>query len=239
MKEQVDIQLPFEDDETIVEQIVEFFRPVATPSIQKKEQTEIKAWGDPVVIVLTIVCEWAATRYVLDPLADRVEEWWRGISSLWEKSKPKRRLNIVAKFDHITDRLEIEITDTSDPEVLKQVWYYIMQVSRAYQYAKNRGIQLGKVQILADGTQDMLVIGYEDNRPTYTVDLENQALKKIKQLPPSGESRDASAELWILGQLIRRLDYLRALAEMGYDVSTSEISELESEIQVKKLKLRA
>jgi hypothetical protein len=237
MNNQVELRLRYGDDEKIVSELVEFFGWVATPYVQKEEEIAAKAWGDTIVIVLSIVGEWAAERYVLDPLANRAEEWWKGITSTWRKSKSRRRFNVIVEFKHDASDLEVEISDTSDEETLKQVWSYVGRAYQVCQNARNQGVFLNKVRILPDGTQDVLVIGYESNRPRYTIDLDTQALQQIE--PLTDESEDTSVQLWVIEQLIKRLDYLQALAVNGYDVSKEEIIALKREIEAKKAKLGA
>lgn len=239
MKNQVEFQLHFKDDETLVEHLVEFFRPIAVPHVRKKEEVAVKSWEAVVGIVLTIVGEWAATRYILDPLADRTKEWQQSISSVWKKSKSKRKFSILVKFEHTTDNLEIEINETSDQEVLRLVWQYVRRASQMRQKALEQDVQLDGIRILPDGTGNTLVIGYEGNRPTYTIDLENEALKKLESSASTDETKDPSLKLWKLNVLVLRLDYLKMLAESGYDVSTDEIIELEREIEAAKRELGA
>jgi hypothetical protein len=220
MNNQVELQIGYRDDEKIVSELIEFFAPVASPSVRKREETAAKAWVDPIVVALTILGEWAAQRYVLDPLANRAEEWWQAIAATWRRSESRRSFDVSVVFEHDTDRLEVEVSDTSDEETLKQVWSYVSRAHRICQSARDRGISLSKVRILPDGMQDVFVIGYESNRPSYIIDLPTGALRRIKA--PDDESQDSHKRLWVVEQLIRRLQYLQTLARDGYEVSEEE-----------------
>ncbi len=158
MDNRVEFQLQFEDDEAILDELTRFFAPVATPHVWKEEEKAVKAWGAAIVIALTIVGEWATQRYVLNPLANRTEEWIKGIFSVWEKSKSKRSFNIIVKFGQDADTFEVQISDTSDQEVLKQIWGYIGKAHQVAQSGRKRGISLDRIRILPNGTQRLLVI---------------------------------------------------------------------------------
>lgn len=237
MDNRVEFHLQSEDDEAAVEELTRFFTPVAAPHVWKEEKT-VKAWEAAIAIVLTIVGDWAAQRYVLDPLADRAEEWIKGIFSTWEKSKSKRSFNIIVKFGQDANTFEVQVSDTSDQEVLKQIWEYIRKAYQVAQSARKQGISVDKIRILPDGPQRLLVIGYERNRPKYTINLENGSIFQIPALSPTGESLDPEAQLWLVEQLIRRLAYLRMLVEKGYSIPEDEIFQLEREIEGEKVKLK-
>jgi len=238
MDNRVEFQLQFEDDEATVDELTRFFTPVATAHIWKEEEKAVKAWGDAIVIVLTIVGDWAAQRYVLDPLADKAEEWIKGIFSAWEKSKSKRSFNIVVKVGQDADTFAVQVSDTSDQEVLKQIWRYIGQAHRVAQSARKQGIPLDKIRILPNGTQGLLVIGYEGNRPKCTINLEDGSILQIPALSLTDEPLDPEVQLWLVEQLVRRLAYLRMLVEKGYSVPEDEIPRLEREIEDQKAKLK-
>jgi hypothetical protein len=238
MDNRVEFQLQFGDDEAIVDELTRFFAPVATPYVWKEEEKAVKAWETAIVIVLTIVGEWATQRYVLNPLADRTEEWIKGIFSAWEKSKSKRSFNIIVKFGQDADTFEVQISDTSDQEVLKQVWGYIGKAHQVAQSARKQGTSLDKIRILPNGTQRPLVIGYESNRPKYTINLEDGSILQIPASSPTDEPLDPEVQLWLVEQLIRRLAYLRMLVEKGYSVPKDEIPRLEREIEDEKAKLK-
>jgi hypothetical protein len=80
-------------------------------------------------------------------------------------------LHILVKFEHATDKLTIEIDETSDPEALRQAWSYIAQASKVRQHALDQGIPLDQIRILPDSSRRMLVIGYQGVRPTHVIDL--------------------------------------------------------------------
>jgi hypothetical protein len=238
MDNRVELQLQFGDDEAIVGELTRFFTPIAIPHIWKEEEKAVKAWETAIAIVLTIVGDWATQRYVLNPLADRTEEWIKGIFSAWEKSKSKRSFNIIVRFGQDADTFEVQISDTSDQEVLKQVWVYIGKAHQVAQRARKQGTSLNKVRILPNGTQRLLVIGYEGNRPKYTINLEDGSILQIPVSSPTNEPLDPEVQLWLVEQQIRRLAYLRMLVEKGYSVPEGEIPRLEREIEDEKAKLK-
>jgi len=238
MDNRVEFQLQFGDDEAIVDELTRFFAPVATPYVWKEEEKAVKAWETAIVIVLTIVGEWATQRYVLNPLADRAEEWIKGIFSAWGKSKSKRSFNIIVKFGQDADTFEVQVSDTSDQEVLKQVWGYIGQAHQVAQRLLKQGTSLDKIRILPNGTQGLLVIGYEGNQPKCTINLEDGSTLLIPASSPTDEPLDPKGHLWLVEQLIRRLAYLKMLVEKGYSVPGDEIPRLEREIEDETAKLK-
>ncbi|MGD2105537.1 MAG: hypothetical protein PVJ55_10555 [Anaerolineae bacterium] len=180
MNNQVEVRIGYRDDEKIVGELVKFFEPVAAPRVTRREETARKTWVAPITIILSIVGEWAAERYILDPLADRAEEWWKAIVSTWRRSKSKRRFNVTVQFDSDTNALEMEVSDVSDEETLKQVWSHVRRAHQISHDARERGTLLSKVRILPDGMQGLLVIGYERNRPRYVIDMRSGALQPIE-----------------------------------------------------------
>jgi hypothetical protein len=238
MTHECDIYLQARDDDSIVEPLVKLFAPYASPRIHKPELVTKSV--EPISIVLTIVstvgiASWAARRYILDPLADRAEEWWNGVSFLWKESGTKRKLSIVVNFDFPSDSFRVTIDETTDPEALKSVWSLVTGAFETYQNARARGIRLDRIRMLPDGTSTMLVIGYEGNRPAFTADLKSGVLRPIESA--STNEDQVNNDIWMLGTKIQRYDYIKMLLERGYDVSDKELGELEKEIESKKRQL--
>lgn len=231
MNNQVELQIGYRDDEKIVSELIEFFEPVASPSVWKREETAAKAWADLIEITLMIVGDWASQRFVLDPLANRAEQWWEGVAATWRRSESRRSFNVTVEFKHDTDRLRVEVSETSDEETLKKLWSYVCRAHHLCESTRDRGISLSKVRILPNGMQDVFVIGYDGNRPRYIIDLDSGAWRQIK--PIGDESQDSSQSLWVMEQLIRRLQYLQTLARNGYQVSEEEVASLKREITTK------
>ena len=235
----VEFQLQFRDDEAIAQELAKFFSPVATPQIQRGKETATKSLEVAITIFVSIVGVWATERYVLDPLADRTEEWLKSISAVWQKSNSKRKFNITVQFEDTADKFEVHVSDTSDPDVLKRTWMYVEKARQVFQTAKEQGVTLDQVRLLPDGSQDMLIVGYTNGRPRYTVDLENGTLRPIRQESWESKGEDGiAAELWVLAVLIRRLDYLKWLVEIGHNVSLDEIAKEEGDVQSAKIKFR-
>lgn len=231
MNNQVELQIGYRDDEKIVSELIEFFELVASPSVGKREESAAKAWAYLIEITLMIVGDWAAQRFVLDPLANRAAQWWEGVAATWRRSESRRSFNLTVEFKHDTDGLEVEMSPTSDDKLLKQAWRYVSRAHDVCQSARDRGISLSKVRILPNGMQDVFVIGYDGNRPSYTIDLDSGAWRRIK--PIGDESLDSSQSLWVIEQLIRRLQYLQMLARNGYQVSEEEVASSKREITTK------
>ncbi|MFQ5400383.1 MAG: hypothetical protein ACE5E7_12380 [Anaerolineae bacterium] len=100
------------------------------------------------------------------------------------------------------------------------------------------GASLDKIRILPNGTQRLLVIGYEGNRPKYTTNLESGGILQIPAASPNDAPLDPEVQLWLVEQLIQRPAYLRMLVEKGYSVPEDEIPQLEREIEDEKAKLK-
>jgi hypothetical protein len=232
MTNHIELFLGAEDDDEIIQPLINFFEPIAPTTIHKPDLV-VKSI-EPIEILITIAASWASKRFVLDPLADRAAEWWKGISYLWTQSNAKRQLGITINFQFPDDKFHIIIDETSDPIALKHIWNYIKKINDSYAEARDKGIQIDKIRLIPDGTSDMLVIAYRGNRPMYMVNLEEKSLKPIK----TSSSEETTTELWKLNILIKRLDYLNMLNERGYIVSEEEVNQLENEINIKKGNLR-
>lgn len=233
MTNHIEIFLKAEDDDAIVQPLIDFFDPIAPTTIHKPELVFKSI--EPVQLILTIATTWAAERFVLAPLADRAEEWWKGVSFLWKQSNARRQLGITINFQFPTDKFQVIIDETSDPGSLKLVWNYVQQASELYAQARDQEIQIDKIRLIPDGTSDMLVIAYNGNRPIYVADLKAGTLKPIRSL----SSEESSKELWMLSTDIRRYDYLKMLVVRGRQVSEEEIHQLKSEIDSRKGNLRS
>lgn len=233
----VEFEIQSEDDEAILDELAGFFEPVAIVRTKKREPIAAKSWQAVVGVALVIVAEWAAVRYVLDPLADRAGEWFKGVKSVWRKSRSKRPFNVVVRFGPADDAFEVQMSPTIDREALSRIWDHVGEAYQVCEESRTHGVALEKIRIVPDGTQEMLVVGYESNCPKYIVDLENKALRLIDTASPLDEEREVSVQLWLIEQLINRLTYLKVLREHGHSVQEDKVLELEQQIAAEKAKL--
>lgn len=232
----VEFRLQAQDDEEIVEDLIRFFHPIAIPYIEKIEPRPVKSW-DLIFDIVLMVVGWGTGRFILDPLVDNRQEWLSGIRSVWSNTKPKRQFRVTVNFEHPTNSLTVQMSNTRNEEVLSRLWDYVGTVHRIVQEERTQGLSLDKIRILPDGTDSVLVIGYENNRPKYTIDLTSGVLQKIKI--SSGKSADVAPKLFFLEQLIRRLEYLQLLVEQGYNVPKNEIPALIQQIESERKKLES
>ena len=233
MDNQVEFHLRAQDDDDIIKPLADFFAPVAPTKINKPELFFKSV--EPLHIVLTIVsatglASWASKRYLLDPLANRAEEWWEGISLLWKQSQINRSIELTVIFQFPTDTFTVDIGATSNPESLKPVWSNIQQACGLYAKARAEGVQIDQLRFIPDRTKDMLIIAYTENRPRYIADLRTSSLKKIKQ----SENDDRSIEITGVSILVRQYEYLNVLAESGHEVPAEKLLWLKEEIESKK-----
>jgi predicted small metal-binding protein len=238
MGNRVEFKLQFDDDETIIDEIANFLAPVGIPHVYKEEERAVKSWEVAIGIVLTIFGAWASERYVLDPLANRGEDWIKSVLATWRKTKSKRSFNIVVKFEHDANTFEIQVPGASNLEILNQIWEHIRKAHQVALSVQKQDVAIEKIRILSNGTRKLLVIGYKSGRPKYTIDLEKESILEIPASTPTNQPLDAKANLWLIEQLIRRLAYLRMLEENGHYVAETEIIRLEQEIEVEKTKLK-
>ena len=142
MENQVEFEVPFSCSSEVTH-LAEFFRSIATPNIREKERLATKSFDNVIFILVTIVAPWAASRYILNPLADRAEEWWQAVSPLQKpnSSTPSKRFSIAIRFDDF----EVDMTEASDPKALKQAMKYIVQASQFRQKALEQDILLRKI----------------------------------------------------------------------------------------------
>jgi hypothetical protein len=115
-----------------------------------------------------------------------------------------------------------------------RVWSHIANAFHARN--KLKGVDISQIRILPDKTQGFLVIGYEGNRPLYILDHETGNFKSIPTLS-KGESQEFDSETFIITELIRHLEYLRLIRDVGHKVSDEKIRDLEKEIQERKSRL--
>src|SRR5688500_16057329 len=76
------IELEFQNvKDTNDTDLISFLRLSGEVKIQKSEITA-KGVGEAILITLGIVGTWGAERYILDPLADNLDDWIKVMSSL-------------------------------------------------------------------------------------------------------------------------------------------------------------
>jgi len=235
MNNSVDIELEFDDDESSIESIKDFFAPFATIHINRAESKAIKSWDKVIEIVLTVIGTWASEKYILDPLADKAGEWLKSIKNFWEKAGFQHKVNVIIKFQQDDDNFEIQLIGSHEPEILRQVWQTAKDVIELLQAQK---IQIDKIRITSNADNSLLVIGYTKNQPKYTINLSNKGVLPIKASPNTDKDEfDPEVKLWYIAQLEKRLEYLKFIKKKGYDVPESEIANLALEIQSKKNEL--
>ena len=106
-----------------VEPLAEFFEPVAPVEVRGPEEHVVVKAINPIEIVVTTLLaapvEWAIGRYLLNPLADRIEEWIKSVTSTQERSRFRRSFNVIIEFRYPTDSFKISFGATSDLNSLK------------------------------------------------------------------------------------------------------------------------
>lgn len=239
MEYKVDIHIQHLDDQSVIAPLGDFFSSVAETTILNEEEHHVKESYEAIGIVLSIVGAWAAERYLLDPLANKVNEWMQAIRDVWAQSGSKRPVHIVITFDDDTNTMSIEFLKTTDLRSLEKVWSDIEQVLQVRARAEALGIQLQKVRVLWDGSDDFLAVGYEAGRPAYLIDLQKAQLQPLQRKPSSIDDVDAATEVWLLEKIIEHSNYLQAISQRGYEVPSDELRGTQKEIVQRKRKLRA
>jgi hypothetical protein len=235
MNDSVEIQISSTDTESIVDEFSIFFEPLARPVICREEERAIKSWDAAIGIVINIVGSWAAKRYILDSLANRTDQWLKGVTWSWQKSRQKRPIRITIRFEDESDGFDIDVSGTTDQEVLKGVWSDIQKAVEVRNTVKERGTVLDKIRIIPDGSHRILVIGYEGSRPHYTINLGSGTLHAI----PLAHSVDEepSFHLFAMTSNVQALEYRRMLVDKGHTVSEDQIAGLVRSIDEEKSKL--
>ena len=205
----------------------------------KEEERHVKESYEAISIVLSIVGGWAAGRYLLDPLADKATEWTQAIRNVWARSGSNHPIHIVINFDDDTNPMSIEFLKTTDLRSLEKIWSDIEQVLQARAQAEALGIQLQRVRVLWDGSDDFLAVGYEAGRPAYLIDLQKTQLQPLQHKPTSIDGVDAATEVWLLEKIIEHNNYMQAIRQRGHEVSSDKLRGAQNEIDQRKKKLRA
>jgi hypothetical protein len=145
---------------------------------------------------------------------------------------------VVVRFVHAEGAFEVQMSPTIDQDTLSEMWDYVRAAYHICEQFRVQGVFLDKIRILPDGTRKMLVIGYEGNHPKYTVDLDNKALRPIATATPTIEANhEIAGQIWLIEQLLNRLNYLRMLYEYAETVEQDVIQELRQLIANEKAKL--
>lgn len=230
MKNSVEIELPFDEDEATIESVKDFFAPFASVHVSKAEPNAVKSWDKAIEIVLTIIGTWVSEKYILDPLADKAGEWLNSIKAFWKKSGFQQKVNVIVKFQQYN--FEIQLIGNHEPDVLRQVWQFAKDVIELLQ---TQNIQVDKIRITTNADKSLLGIGYRGNQPKYTINLGEKVVSPIQTSSNTVEGEfNPEVELWVIAQLEKKLEHLKFIKQKGYDVPESEITNLEIEIQSKR-----
>jgi hypothetical protein len=144
--------------------LVTFFEKAGNDRVKR---SSIAARGDAgiVQIILTIVGTWAAERYLLNPFADKLQEWTEATTSL-----KGRQFKISVRFQR--GRLaSIETFRILNPMIVQNLWQTIRSASDLLVSATEE-IALDRVLIVPSKSDHPLVIGYHGTRPTHLLDLQ-------------------------------------------------------------------
>jgi hypothetical protein len=184
------------------------------------ERLAIAAKGefDLIQILITIAGTWAAERYILDPLADRLDSWKKAVTSLVGK---QFEITVHFRNGQVTS---IETIAISNPFILGKMLQILKSVSDLLAN-KSAEVALDKVLIVPNGSNDPLIIGHQGNRPTHIIDLISKTIMPIKDR----EEEDPEVAFWEIEQLGSEIEYLQKLS----GDHSGEIKALEDEIMEK------
>lgn len=200
-------------DETTLSQ---FLTSVGDVRVEKTAYA-VKAEVELIQIVVGIIGAWAAERYFLDPLADRLDEWLRVMGSLEGK-----KFKVVVNFQdsHVKS---FETLQISNPFLLKELWRILKAASDLLAYNPEQDA-IDKVMIVPHKTRKVLVVGYTAKRPTHLLNIENNRIVPLNKKHKNDKS--LRIIFWEIEQLSLRLEQLR----MRYPSGDEEIEALEHEI---------
>ena len=229
MNHNMRIEVGFDEDHQAIQPMIDFFADSFNSELVWREKQAGKAVDQAVRIIIQIIGTWAAERFLLDPLADKSSDWIAALKSYWRDSPRLRRLEITIKFNDNSTTFEFNVSETGDAKTLIDVWPRLIEILNAAKNLQETGFDISRIRMIPDGTSEYLVLGYLKNRPSYIYDLQNRKFGLIN-INPSRSDEDLSVELWKLNVLIRRLDYHKAIKELGHEVSENELSSSSAEI---------
>jgi hypothetical protein len=139
------------------------------------KRSRIVARGETelVQVILMFVGQWALEKYLLDPFADKLDEWTDAITSLEGK---QFRISINFQEGRLASIGTVRI---SNPWIVGNLWKIIKSASDLL--ASHVGqIPLDRILIVPDKLDRPLVIGYQGARPTHLLDLSAARLLPIQ-----------------------------------------------------------
>ncbi len=194
----------------------DFFSPVGSVSI-KRDDSAIKTDFGIVQVVIGIVGSWAAERYILDPLANQLQNWVKTVSSLDGK-----HFKVSIRFQG-GKPVQFDTLELSHPALIIEIWRIIKSASDILASVMMLE-DIDRIHIVPHREHNPLIIVYKKNRPLFILDIPQKRILPIHDVSRTGRSR-ARAFLEI-EQLALRLERIRTVS----DGQKNSIDDLEREI---------
>jgi hypothetical protein len=213
------INIEFRNVSADTTELVSFFTPIGKVNFEK---TDIEAKGlvETIFIALNIVGSWAAERYLLDPIAEKFDEWIRVLSALDGK-----QFKVIVKF-HNSSSKTFETLQISTPLILGEIWKLIKKTSGLLEKSPYKNV-INRVMIVPHTTQKVLVVGYTRKQPTHILDLDNERV--IPLIRDLASDKSIALLFWEIEQLALQIEHLRRLNNIG----DLKVQALEKEIAEK------
>lgn len=194
----------------------DFFSSVGSVSL-KREDSGVKTDFGIVQVVIGIVGSWAAERYILDPLADQLQNWVNTVSSLDGK-----HFKVSVRFQG-GKPVEFDTLELSHPALIIEIWRIIKSASDILA-SKMMLEDIDRIHIVPHREHNPLIIVYKKNRPFFILDIPQKRILPIRDESKTGRSR--SRAFVEIEQLALRLERIRT-ASNG---PKNSIGDLELEI---------
>ena len=107
---------------------------------------------------------------LLDPIADKFD-WTQGVRKYL---KPFQSFSLVVHLEN--DNMLIEASLDTNHHITEKIWKII---HKTLAIIKNENIHLSKIRFSVEVNGELMIIGYDDNRPAYIIDIDSEKITRM------------------------------------------------------------
>ena len=160
--------------------LVQFFAHIYQAKVHKTEYAT-KGVANVIVITLGVIGTWGAERYILNPLANKVESWLKATNSLEGK-----QFKVVINL-HSTQVKTIEVLQVYNPFIIRNIWKLLNKASNLIANSHQKDT-IDRVMLIPHKQKKVILLGYTGKHPSYLIDLDKQQILPLKNVPDSDKT---------------------------------------------------
>ena len=167
----VNIEASYDGNQPLVS-IIESNLDLEQVSIKRNEYA-VKAII-PLSLVISTTSLYLLEKLVLDPLVEPIAEKFNWVTAVKKHLAPFQSFNLTVQIKD-GDFIEASI---DDQEAIAQIWNIIRKTLKILK-SENRLDGISKVRFISDKRDELLIVCYENNRPTRIVETSSNQTREI------------------------------------------------------------